>query len=62
MSYSLFLFFQLLQKNCITLSLTLPICSWFRFDFSQEYIPHGYKELCLSPTQDGEVWKIFKVF
>ncbi|XP_073230590.1 kynurenine 3-monooxygenase-like [Porites lutea] len=25
-----------------------------RFDFSQEYIPHGYKELCLSPTQDGE--------
>lgn len=27
MSYSLFLFFQLLQKNCITLSLTLPICS-----------------------------------
>ena len=29
-----------------------PIC---RFDFSQEYIPHGYKELCLAPTQDGEV-------
>jgi len=25
-----------------------------RFDFSQEYIPHGYKELCLSPTEDGE--------
>ncbi|KAL9957905.1 hypothetical protein ACROYT_G034860 [Oculina patagonica] len=25
-----------------------------RFDFSQEYIPHGYKELCLAPTQDGE--------
>ncbi|XP_020627664.1 kynurenine 3-monooxygenase-like [Orbicella faveolata] len=25
-----------------------------RFDFSQEYIPHGYKELCLAPTPDGE--------
>lgn len=25
-----------------------------RFDFSQEYIPHGYKELCLAPTKDGE--------
>ncbi|XP_022794600.1 kynurenine 3-monooxygenase-like [Stylophora pistillata] len=25
-----------------------------RFDFSQEYIPHGYKELCLAPTKNGE--------
>ena len=25
-----------------------------RFDFSQEYIPHGYKEFQLLPTQSGE--------
>ncbi|XP_068752463.1 kynurenine 3-monooxygenase-like [Montipora capricornis] len=25
-----------------------------RFNFSQEYIPHGYKELSLAPTEDGE--------
>ena len=25
-----------------------------RFDFSQEYIVHGYKELQLVPTQNGE--------
>lgn len=30
-----------------------------RFDFSQEYIPHGYKELCLAPTKDGEVCTFF---
>ena len=31
----------------------------WRFDFSQEYIPHGYKELCLAPTPDGEVCTCF---
>lgn len=31
----------------------------WRFDFSQEYIPHGYKELCLAPTPDGEVCACF---
>ncbi|XP_059095648.1 kynurenine 3-monooxygenase-like [Tigriopus californicus] len=25
-----------------------------RFDFSQEYIPHAYLELCIPPTQGGE--------
>ncbi len=25
-----------------------------RFDFSQEYLPHGYKELSIPPTDEGE--------
>ena len=35
--------------------LAYLVCLVYRFDFSQEYIPHGYKELCLAPTKDGEV-------
>ena len=30
-----------------------------RFDYSQEYIPHGYKELTIPPTSDGNVGAIF---
>lgn len=26
-----------------------------RFDYSQEYIPHGYMELCI-PSKDGKVF------
>ena len=26
-----------------------------RFDYSQEYIPHGYKELTIPATKQGEV-------
>ena len=26
-----------------------------RLNFSQEYIPHGYMELCIPPTKDGQV-------
>ena len=26
-----------------------------RMDFSQEYITHGYMELCIPPTKDGKV-------
>ena len=37
------------------LMLDYLFCLVYRFDFSQEYIPHGYKELCLAPTKDGEV-------
>ena len=25
------------------------------FDYSQEYIPHKYQELCIPETKDGEV-------
>lgn len=27
----------------------------FRFDYSQTYIPHGYKEIRVKPTKDGKV-------
>ena len=27
------------------------------FDYSQEYIPHKYLELCIPETEDGEVIK-----
>jgi hypothetical protein len=30
-----------------------------RFDYSQTYIPHGYKELRLGPTEDGQVLLIY---
>ena len=26
-----------------------------RFDYRQQYIPHGYMELCIPPTSEGEV-------
>ena len=26
-----------------------------RFNYSQEYIPHGYMELRIPPTKDGQV-------
>lgn len=25
------------------------------FDYSQKYIEHGYLELCIPPTEDGQV-------
>lgn len=29
--------------------------SGFNFNFSQEFIPHDYLELCILPTEDEEV-------
>ena len=31
------------------------------FDYSQEYIPHKYQELCIPETKDGEVIHMFKL-
>ena len=29
------------------------------FNYNQTYIPHGYMELCIPPTPDGEVSMFF---
>lgn len=32
------------------------------FNYQQEYIPHGYMELCIPPTSDGKVNLMFVSF
>lgn len=29
-------------------------------DYEQTFIPHGYMELCMPPTKDGEVFDVYK--